>query len=535
MVDVPAFGGELREGQIGLPRSINPVLAVSDVDRDLTTLVYSGLTRYYNGSFIPDLAKSWTISSDGLTYDFILKDNLIFQDSKPLTTDDIAFTIQKIQDPVLKSPSQADWANVSIKQISPEEIQFTLKQPYSGFLSNTTIGILPKHIWNNVSDDQFIFSQFNIEPIGSGMYKVDSIVRDSSGIPTSYNLASWNKYYDTKPFISKITFNFYPNQDKALSALNSGYIDSLPSIDPAVATKLISNTAESYTVLSSPLPRIFGVFFNQNQASILADANVRTALDLATDRNAIIENVLSGYGVPAYGPVPTQILNNLGINSTDNDATDTADVASAQALLEKKGWKKNADGIYELKSTKSKTPATLLSFDIYTANSPDLVATAKILKEQWSAMGANVNIQVFEPSDLYQNVIRTRKYDALLFGEQIGKDQDLYAFWHSSQRNAPGLNISLYTNSKVDSLLSEIRSTNSTSTIASDYSKFDKAIRSDIPAIFLYSPNFIYAIPKTLQGIHLDSIVTPSDHWDSITNWYVATEKVWKIFSNIKN
>jgi len=528
-IEVPAVGGTLHEGEIGLPRAINPVIAVSDVDRDISALVYSGLTKYQNGSFVPDLASSWTISKDGLTYDFILKNNLSFQDNKPLTADDVTFTIQKIQDPVLKSPRQADWANVTVKQISASEIQFILKQPYSGFLSNTTIGIIPKHIWGTVSDDQFIFNQYNIQPIGSGPYAVNSINRDSSGIPTSYDLNPWSKYYSQHPYISTVAFYFYTDENSALSALNAGYIDSLSSVNPSSASKLASNTAEGYTVLNSPLPRIFGVFFNQNQASILADPVIRSALDMATDRNAIINKVLYGYGVSAHGPIPNELLSDIGLN-LPSKSSDTANLAGAQALLEKNGWKKNSAGIYEKKSSKPKTASTTISFDIYTANSPDLIATAKILKDQWSALGIQVNVQVFEPSDLYQNIIRTRKYDALLFGEQIGKDRDLYAFWHSSQRNSPGLNVAMYTNNKVDALLTDIRATASTAVTTSDYTKLDQLIRTDLPAIFLYSPDFIYAVPKSLSGIHLDSIVTPSDHWDSITNWYLETEKVWKIF-----
>jgi len=532
-IEVPAIGGNLREGEIGLPRAINPVIAVSDVDRDISALVYSGLTKYQDGSFVGDLASSWTLSKDGLTYDFILKDNLHFQDNKPLTADDVVFTIQKIQDPVLKSPRQADWANVTVKQISASEIQFILKQPYSGFLSNTTIGIIPKHIWGTVNDDQFIFSQYNIQPIGSGPYKVDSISHDSGGIPTSYSLIPWSGYYNHHPYIGTVTFNFYTDENNALSALNAGYIDSLPSIDPSSASKLASNTAQGYTVLNSPLPRVFGVFFNQNQAPILADPVIRNALDMATDRNSIINKVLYGYGVSTHSPIPAELLSDIGLN-LPSKFTDTPNVAGAQALLEKNGWIKNSSGIYEKKSAKPKTASTTLSFDIYTANSPDLVATAKILKDQWASIGIQIDVQVFEPSDLYQNIIRTRKYDALLFGEQIGKDRDLYAFWHSSQRNAPGLNVAMYANSKVDALLSDIRSTASTTVAMTDYTKLDQLIRGDMPAIFLYSPDFIYAVPKTLSGVHLDSIVTPSDHWDSIAKWYLETEKVWKIFGSSK-
>jgi peptide/nickel transport system substrate-binding protein len=529
--EIPATGGDLREGEIGLPRTINPILAVSDIDKDMSGLVYSGLTKYVNGSFVPDLAESWTVSDDGLTYDFTLKKDLHFQDGASLSADDILFTIQKIQDPAIKSPRQGDWANVTTKEVSSNEIQFILKQPYSGFLANTTVGILPKHIWNTVSDEQFIFSQYNIQPVGSGPYKAGSIARDAGGIPTSYPLDSWKGYYGSAPYLRSITFHFFPREDKALSALVDGTIDSLPSIDPSTALKLASNKAEAYTVLNSPLSRVFGVFFNQTQSPVLADDVVRSALEQATDRDQIIKEVLSGYGVPAYGPIPPRLFQGSGTDFGSPDDGQTFDLAGAQALLEKNGWKKNAQGIYEKKAAKAKTASTTLSFDIYTSDAPDLVATAKILKDQWTKLGAQVDIQVFEASDLYQNVIRTRKYDALLFGEQIGKDRDLYAFWHSSQRNAPGLNVALYANSKVDAVLSDIRSTASTTVMMSDYAKLDQLIGNDLPAIFLYSPDFIYAIPKSLKDVSLASIVASGDRWNSVSGWYMQTERVWNIFA----
>jgi ABC-type transport system substrate-binding protein len=264
---------------------------------------------------------------------------------------------------------------------------------------------------------------------------------------------------------------------------------------------------------------------------VLSDVVARNALDLATDRTAIIKSVLYGYATSSHGPLPISSISKTDITtSSSSNTSDTGRIADARALLEKNGWRKNISGIYEKKSPKAKTASTTLSFDIYTADAPDLVATAHMLKDQWNALGAHVDVQIFGASDLYQNIIRTRKYDALLFGEQIGTNKDLYAFWHSSERNAPGLNVSLYTNSKVDGLLSDIRSALSSSTIESNYTKFDQLIRADVPAIFLYSPHFIYAIPKDISGIHLGIIGVPSDHWSSVRDWYRETEKVWNIF-----
>ena len=522
--EVPAYGGSLREGVIGLPRNINPILAVTDVDRDISALVYSGLMKYSNGSWSTDLAKSYTISNDGLTYTFKLKPRLRFQDGTALTADDIAFTIQKIQDPAIKSPRRADWADVTVKVISPTEIQFVLRQPYSPFLANTTIGIIPKHVWGNVNDDQFIFSQYNIEPIGSGLYKIASVTRDNGGIPTQYKLVSWNNYYSMGPFIPTITFNFFATESELLNALDQGVVDSAASISPDAAVRLSADKAQSYTVLSSPLPRIFGVFLNQNQSPILADKVVRQALDMSIDRPALIASILKGYGDPIQGPTPF-ITSSTTVRTS---STSPSLINNAQSLLEKNGWKKGADGVYSKKT--AKTASTTIAFDIYTADSSDLKQAAEHVKNTWNALGARVSVRVYESSDLYQNIIRTRKYDALLFGEVIGKDRDLYAFWHSSQLKSPGLNVALYANSKTDKLLEDIRTTSDETIRASKFAQFDQLIRADIPAIFLYMPDFIYAVPKKLKHIELSSLNTSSDRWSSVATWYEETERVWNIF-----
>ena len=527
LIEMPSRGGNLNEGIIGLPRTINPVLAITDADKDIGALVYAGLTKDNGDDITMDIAQSYTLSSDGLTYDFILRDNVHFQDGSKLTADDVAFTIQKIQDPALKSPRGSDWANVTVKVISPTEIQFTLKQPYSPFLTNTAVGILPKHIWGSVSDDQFIFSEYNISPVGAGPYKVSGISRDSGGIPTTYSLSTWGGYFATQPFMSNITFNFFADEAKALAALDNGSIDSMPSVSAGPAARLATDSAQAYTILSTPLPRVFGVFFNQNHSAVLADKTVRQALDMSIDRNAIIKTVLSGYGLPIHSPLPPGLdpASYFTASSTSNDAN----IAVAQTMLEKAGWKKGADGIYIKKV--GKTATTTLAFDIYTADAPDLTQAADLVQKAWTSLGAQVNVKVFEAGDLYQNVIRTRSYDALLFGEQIGKDQDLYAFWHSSQRNAPGLNVSMYTNSKADKLLETIRTINDDAARSKAYAQLDQIIQTDIPAIFLYAPDFIYAVPKSLRGITLSSVTVPTDRFSSIQSWYIQTEKVWKVFA----
>lgn len=526
LIEVPAYGGSFTEGIVGIPRFINPLLAVSDADRDLTALTYSGLMRATsNGTLIPDIAATYEISDEGLIYTFTIKEDAVFHDGTPVTADDIVFTVTKAQDNALKSPKRASWDGVTVEKIGEHQVRFTLKQPYAPFLENTTIGILPKHIWDNVSIEQFNFSQFNIEPVGSGPYRVKNITRDKSGIPVSYTMVSFKDFALGRPYINEITIKFYANEEELTEAFDGGDVESVNALSPKTANELSKRGGH---ILRSPLPRVFGIFFNQNQAPVLLDNAVREALDTTVNRKAIVEAVLYGYGTVIEGPIPP---GSLGYATSEESTVDEElqRLQRARDILEKNGWKRGEDGIYE-KKIKKKTER--LSFSISVPNVAELKNVAEMVSVAWRTLGADVEIKIFETGDLNQNVIRPRKYDALLFGEIIGRDTDLFAFWHSSQRNDPGLNIALYANSVADKLLEDARSINDTDTRIAKYEKFQNEILDDIPAVFLYAPDFIYLLPNRVHGIEPGPVTTPSERFLNIREWFIETDNVWKVFVN---
>ncbi len=521
MIEIPAEGGNLREGVIGYPRYINPLLTVTDSGRDLSALIYSGLLKTEDGGeLVPDLAKSYTISSDELTYDFILKDNITFHDGTPVTAYDVEFTVNKALDPAIKSPKAANFDGVTVKAISDKEVQFVLKKPYAPFLQNLTLGILPKHIWKDIDPDAFVFSEFNFSPVGSGPYKIKNIQRNSSGLPLSYELVPFDKYALGKPHISTVSIYFYTNEDDLMNAFENGDITSMNSITP----KNIDTVKSQSTILEAPLPRIFGVFFNQNQAAIFTNKEVRQALDEAVDRQDIINQVLGGHGTPDFGALPAEL-------SKQKDSGETADerLSNAANILAKAGWKKGDDGTLVKTVGKQSIP---LTFSLSTSNTPELKKTADLLATVWGKLGAKVDVKVFDIADLETNVIRPRKYDALLFGEVIGRDLDLFAFWHSSERNDPGLNMAMYTNPKTDKLLETARGEEDSTKRMADLTQAEGAIASDTPAVFLYSPNFIYVVPKDLGGVSLDGITSSSERFLNVENWYMDTDKVWTVFKD---
>ena len=526
-IDVPTNGGSLTEGIIGSPRFINPVLAVSDVDQDLSELLYSGLMKATpDDTLVPDLAENYQIATSGLEYTFTLKDNVHFSDGVKITADDVVYTINEIQDSAIKSPKLPAFYDVKVQKISDNQVQFTLKQPYASFLENLTVGILPKHIWGNLSDTEFPLSQYNVEPIGSGPYKVSdmkTLQKNMLIIPTYYELTPSSEYALGKPFINKLIINFYSDEKSLISAYNNGYIESMNSIDPDEIANIKKQAGS--TIVTSPLPRVFAVFFNQNQSDVLANKEVRQALNEAVDREQIVNAVLFGYGKPVIGPIPAGFIQNNASSTTE-----IYDLARASSTLAKAGWVKNPDtGILEKKVGKKTTE---LAFSISTLNSPDLVKTAMLIQNDWQQLGAKVDVKQFELGDLEQNVIRPRKFDALLYGLVTGRDMDFFAFWDSSQRNDPGLNISMYTNSKVDKLLEDARGTLDAKKQNQDYLSFESYVEQDIPAVFLYSPEFIYVVPSKVSGLSLGTITLPYERFLDVHDWYIDTNNVWKIFTH---
>lgn len=518
MVEIPAQGGMIREGAIGTPRFINPLLAESDVDKDLSSLIFASLLdRSEDGTLSGELAASYSVSEDGKTYHFTLKPDLTFHDGTPLTSKDVVFTVKLAQDASIESPYRVDFAGVVATALSPREIEFTLPSPYTPFIENMTIGILPSHIWESAQPEEVPLSHFNIEPIGSGPYKIETINRDSSGIATGYELSSFKNYARGEAHIGTIDFTFFRNEPELIQALTDGTVNAASNLSPQLVSAFEGDGV--HTVFHGALPRTFGVFFNYNRLPIFAKTEVRKALGLYIDRQAVIEAALSGYGVAVSEPFYTP----------DNEVA--FDRERAELLLQNGGWTKKDNHWVHI----TKEEESVLSFTISTADVPELVRAADEVARQWREFGAEVEIATFAPADLAQNVIRPRKFDALLFGLVVGRETDLYPFWHSSQRNDPGLNIAAYTNIDADHALEVLRDSLSESKRAEALTTFRTETEKDAPAAFLFAPELVYVLPADVQNVSLINVANPSDRFSTVSSWYVNTDTVWPFLEDVFN
>ncbi len=533
MVEVPEHSGSLTEGILDFPRFINPVLAKSDADRDMSALVYSGLLRATpEGDLVPDLAQSYDVSPDGLTYTFILKTGAVWHDGEPITSADIAFTIDEVRNQhlAIKSPRRASWEGVEVSTPDTATVVFKLAQPYAPFLENATMGIIPKHIWKNVPDAEFDVSYYNIEPIGSGPYRVKKVVRDSNkGLPSYYDLVAFQRFTGGEPYITNLRVMFFGNNKELSAAYTNGTIDQMQGLDPEQAKTL---KASGGHIAQSALPRVFAIYFNQTQQPIFGDKAVRQALDTTLDRTRIVSDVLGGYGRPIDGPLPV-----LPSGMTQSDmATGTIaeHMSAARGILEHAGWTQNpSTHIYEKINKKNKkSPTTLLAFDISMPDVPELRQVGEIMKHDWELLGAQVTLKVFDPSTFTTDILSPRKYDALFYGQIIGRVPDPYPYWHSSQKNAPGLNVAMYGSKTTDKLLEDIRKENDITKRNDLLEKFVNAINIDIPALFVYSPDFLYVTSRNIQNMHTGLITTESERFLNIADWYVDSEHVWKWFAD---
>ena len=507
LVEVPARGGSFTEGVVGSPRFINPLLAISDTDRDLVALSFAGLMgRANDGSLVPVLAERYELSEDGKVYTFYLRENLRFSDGTPLTSEDVVFTVTKAQDPGLKSPRLSDWSGVLVESIDARTVQFTLPKEYSFFLEDATLGIIPAHLFKDVSNEEFPFSPLMTRPVGAGPFRVLSVQQNKDGVIEEYTLKAFSGYALSRPFLDEIRFRFYPNSEALSRAYESGRIESLYGIATDRAVR-------------APYSRVFGVFFNYNQNNVFAREEVREALSVAVDRTRVIASALSGFGTPLWGPVPPGV----GVETYVEEPEDR--IAAAAGILEDGGWE------YDEETFLWTRDGATLSLTIKTSNVSELKAASEAIRESLEELGVPVSIEYYEPGDLAQNVIRPRRYEALLFGMVVGRDTDLYAFWHSGERTDPGLNIALYTNSSVDALLEEIR-TGTREENEGKLARLNEIVSSEYPAIFTHVPDFLYTVPKHVNNIILTRISAPSDRFQGIHAWYRYTEHVWPVFAN---
>lgn len=533
---VPAPGGTYIEGVVGQPQFLNPLLcSFNEVDRDVCSLVFSGLVKFNaRGEPQPDLAQQWTVSQGepdyGLIYTFHLRTDVQWQDGQPFTADDVIFTISLLQDPTF--PGRPDiaalWRSVEAVKVNNYSVQITLQEPYAPFLDYLATGMLPAHILSGITADQLLTHPFNQQPIGTGPFQVEAFT-NQPGQPPRVLLAANPRYYGRQPFINKVEFKYYGTTADVFTAYRSGEIQGIASVAPADFDQVrATSSLDLFTALRSGITMVM-LNTDDPNSPFFQEVEVRRALLLALDRQAIVDIALDGQGLVADSP----FLPNSWAHDPNTPHV-AQQVETARQLLDDAGWiappprRDDDDDQVPRAETIAADPIRLkngvpLSFTLLAPI--EQVDMARIIASQWRLVGASVQVQPVQVG-LASNFLQARQYQAALVNFVLDTpDPDPYPFWHETKA-AAGQNYSQFKDRDMSEVLEAARRVVDPARRAELYSRFARMFNEKVPAILLYYPLYNYAVNERIRGVQLGPLLNPSDRFQTLADWHVIERRV---------
>jgi peptide/nickel transport system substrate-binding protein len=506
-------GGMYTEGLINDKSTlINPVYVdLPGANREICSLVFSGLTKYDSKlkAFVGDLA-DLTVSEDKKNYRFVLKDNIYWHDGVKLTADDVYFTYHDvIQNPDFQNPIlRVNFQGVEVKEIDEKTIEFVLASPNSFFITNLNVGILPKHVLENVAVVDLPYSNFNLKPVGTGPYKVDSLMEVMNDGRQRVILSASDIYYGEKPKITNVRINVYPNVDSLKKEKNTLNVISKVSKD---FYDDIAST-QRFSFINYTLPQYTAIFINM-ESPVLSKYKVRLALQKAIDKDELMKLFTN------VTRLDTPLL-----ELKQEDWIYKPNQEEAKGALFDSGYKVNKDSGDPYRKDAKENPLKLVllarAYDAGTSLAEENKKLTDFLVNAWKIIGVEIDLQAVDVPTFDQRV-QDRDYDLLITGQSLGYNMDTYSFWHSSEADGVGLNLSNYKSFAADSLIEKIRGTFDNEKKNSYSKELAKNIAEDIPAIFLYKPSYILATDGKVKGINMDNLAFASDRFAHINEWCI--------------
>ncbi len=507
----PVRGGVYTEAVVGAPRAINPLLSFSgDLDRDLTGLIFQGLVALNErGEPIPALAESWEISPDQKDITFNLRRDVRWHDGAPFSAADVVFTVGVLQSDAFAESGQPAstylsqlWRNVSVEQIDPYTVRFRLQQPLASFLSENTIGILPSHLWNSVPVGELSQSLLNLQPVGTGPWRLVSLDALSARLePNPYAPGP-------APYLEAIEFRFFPDYASAFAAFEAGEVDGVSRVLPQDIPA--AQASKTMQVLTAPVAGATFVYLNEDNpdAPFLADPAIRQALYMALDRPKLIDRVLNGQGIPADGPFMP------GAWAYTASQRLGFDPARAAEMLAAAGWTdSDRDGVRD-------KDGEALSFELLGDNE----ALLQELAEQWRQVGVEAKPRLVSLASLAGDYLSPRTFQAAVTHWQLSGDPDPYPLWHSTQIDG-GQNYTGWTNEQADLLMEQGRSVNDPGRRMQLYSEFQRIFAEELPALPLYFDVFAFGVSDQVKDVEIGRLNWPWERFRSAAKWYVAEKR----------
>jgi peptide/nickel transport system substrate-binding protein len=516
----PAEGGIYSEGVVGTFMRLNPLLDYyNGADRDVDHLIFSGMLRIDDrGLPQADLATSWGISRDGTIYNFSLNPNAVWQDGNPVTSDDVIFTIQMMtsNDSPIPSDIRDFWKQIEVIRLDDKTVQFKLPEPYAPFLDYLTFGLLPSHLLGDLTMADLINDPFNLQPVGSGPYRIDHLITTDGKI-TGVVLAAFKDYKPQGAYIEQIAMRYYQDSPAAYAAYQAGEISGIGDVTPEILPEVLKE--EGLSIYTTRLPVMSMILMNlgDDQVKFFQDANVRKALMLGLNRQGMIDSLQSGQAILADGPIfPGSWAYYDGIDHYSYDPN------QAISILREAGYTIPAAG-GETRTNKDGTP---LSFELLFPDDQEHVALANKIKQDWASLGVEVTLTPLAYDKLVSEHLDIRNYQAALVDLNLSQtpDPDPYPFWHQTQISS-GQNYSQWDDRQASEYLEQARITTDLADRTRLYNNFQVRWSQELPAIPLFYPVYTYAVSTDVHGVSIGPILEPADRFSHVTNWYLVTSR----------
>lgn len=494
-------GGPKDSAVVGIayePETLSPLLGYG---KDGNSKIFDGLLAFdADLKLRPALAAELPqVSPDGLTYTYKLRKGVTFSDGKPFSAKDVVFTYRSVLDPKTNNPSKTELdALKDVRAVGEDTVVFTLKYPYAPFAERTVLAIAPEHI---AGKQDVNTGAFTTRPIGTGPY----VLTDwSKGEKLSFKANP--TYWGGAPQVKKFTMAIIKDDDVRATRLRAGDLDGAilpPNLAAGFKGDKAKKTyaAKTYDYRTVTLP---------THNKITGDVAVRRALDVAVDRQAMVDKILEGAGKPAYGPVPT------GSEWFAKGTERRHDLDTAKKILDEAGWKPGADGVRVKDGVRAEFPLWYLSGD--KLRQDHALAYASDAKKAGIAIKTQGGTwEVIEPR---------MKTDAVLAGGGSPGDPDFDQYLLLTSRlGGDGFNnMAWYDNKTVDKALEDGRRTNDTVKRRAAYSIVQRELVKNPGYTFLTHIDHLYVVNDSWDG--LTTQTEPHDHGLASGPWWNV--EAWK-------
>lgn len=492
------YGGQLVVAYLDPPESLNPLTATFGSAVTISWAFTNGLVGLGpEGQDVPDLAQSWDVSPDGLTWAFNLRGGVKFSDGTDFTSDDVLATFKPLIDPSSQSgggllPQLVRFTRADGKQ----KVVFTLKSPYSLFADLVQQPIVPARAVTGTEEQK---AQYEKMPVGTGPFMLQQWTKDQIVLDANPN------YYGGKPHLDRIVFKRFEDQKQAWASLMQGKTDIVYDVDNE--DYLVIKDDQRFKTYESLDGMCFPLLFNMKD-QLMSQPGIRQAITLAIDRKDLIDKALLGGGVPTTGPfMPSSWAYN------PDPSIQPFDPAKSIKILNDLGWKDtNGDWIVD-RDGKNLQFAVLID-----EGDPLKLATAKRLQWQLLQVGMQMQVEVLPIAQLVQEHLIPGKFQAAIAQENSYGNPDtiVSTFWQSAAIGS--FNLGSYDSPVVDRLITLARATTNSTKKTVIYRQIHKTIANDYAAAFLYFKKRFTATSSRVGGF-IDSI--SGQYSPFMASWFV--------------